>query len=423
MGSTGYGSKQRVVVGLSILALGVAALFTGLFGHVSSAFLIVGARRAAGLPRRVGAGPDDRAAAEPGDRRSAAPNKRRDRHPGPGEHHAQPQAHRGQRVRADDRGRPDRVHLDLRLLDQGVDQRDHRPDIRRGLRDQLRRRVVGRRRPRAGPAAERAPAGGRGHRGTHRVHADPRPANHDRGGRSPHGRRRSSTSARCRGRSAPSARTASPSTPDDATKHHLTLGSPVSVVFRDTGPKTLRVALIYGDNQAAPSANPGSKTSYFLGTPGYDANFAAPHYDTQVFVKKAPGVSTAAALAAVKKVAAQYAPGTTVQDQAAYKAEQTKGDQPDTGAHLHAARAGDRHRAARHRQHARAVDLRTHPRARRDARGGDDAPPAPRHDPLGVGDHRPAGHVPRPAGRGVLRLGARPGPEEPGNHRVQRAVR
>ena len=141
VGSTGYGSKQRVVVGLSILALGVAALFTGLFGHVSSAFLIVGARRAAGLPRRVGAGPDDRAAAEPGDRRSAAPDQGRDRHPGPGEHHAQPQAHRGQRVRADDRGRPDRVHLDLRLLGQGVDQRDHRPVIRRGLRDQLRRRV------------------------------------------------------------------------------------------------------------------------------------------------------------------------------------------------------------------------------------------------------------------------------------------
>src|SRR4249919_432729 len=42
VGSTGYGSKQRLVVGLSILALGVAALFTGLFGHVSSAFLVVG---------------------------------------------------------------------------------------------------------------------------------------------------------------------------------------------------------------------------------------------------------------------------------------------------------------------------------------------------------------------------------------------
>jgi len=36
VGSTGYGSKQRVIVGIAILALGVAALFTGLFGHVAS---------------------------------------------------------------------------------------------------------------------------------------------------------------------------------------------------------------------------------------------------------------------------------------------------------------------------------------------------------------------------------------------------
>jgi putative ABC transport system permease protein len=43
VGSTGYGSKQRVIVGIAILALGVAALFTGLFGHVGSAFLVVGA--------------------------------------------------------------------------------------------------------------------------------------------------------------------------------------------------------------------------------------------------------------------------------------------------------------------------------------------------------------------------------------------
>ena len=41
-------------------------------------------------------------------------------------------------------------------------------------------------------------------------------------------------------------------------------------------------------------------------------------------MKKAPGVTTAAALAAVKKLSAQYAVGATVQDQAAYKAEQTK---------------------------------------------------------------------------------------------------
>ena len=324
VGSTGYGSKQRIVVGLSILALGVAALFTGLFGHVGSAFADRRRRRAAGLPRRVGAGPDDRAAAEPGDRRSAAPHQGRDRHPGPGEHHAQPQAHRGQRVRADDRGRPDRVHLDLRLLGQGVDQRDRRPVIRRGLRDQLRRRGVGRwRRPRAGPAAEHAPAGGRGHRGTHRVHADPRPADHDRGGRSPHGRPDLQRQPGAgvdrrprRGRHRGLLRRRHQAPPHARQPR-------VRRVPRHRR-QTLRVALIYGDNQAAPSANPGSKTSYFLGTPGYDANFAAPHFDTQVFVKKAPGATTAAALAAVKTVAAQYAPGTTVQDQAAYKTEQTK---------------------------------------------------------------------------------------------------
>ena len=48
------------------------------------------------------------------------------------------------------------------------------------------------------------------------------------------------------------------------------------VVFRDTGRQTLRVALIYGDSQAAPSASPGGKARYFLGTPAYDANFSAP---------------------------------------------------------------------------------------------------------------------------------------------------
>ena len=59
-------------------------------------------------------------------------------------------------------------------------------------------------------------------------------------------------------------------------QNHLKLGDPVPVVFRDTGRQTLRVALIYGDSQAAPSASPGGKARYFLGTPAYDANFSAP---------------------------------------------------------------------------------------------------------------------------------------------------
>ena len=66
-------------------------------------------RRAAGLLRRVGAGPDR--SSLPLSRAIGAPLPRlrgRHRQAGPRERHAQPQAHRGQRVRADDRGRPGR---------------------------------------------------------------------------------------------------------------------------------------------------------------------------------------------------------------------------------------------------------------------------------------------------------------------------
>ncbi len=45
--------------------------------------------------------------------------------------------------------------------------------------------------------------------------------------------------------------------------------------------------------------------------------------DSQVFVKKAPGVSMAAALAAVRVATKSY-PGTSVMDQTAFKAERAK---------------------------------------------------------------------------------------------------
>jgi putative ABC transport system permease protein len=86
---------------------------------------------------------------------------------------------------------------------------------------------------------------------------------------------------------------------DVATAQHLTLGDAVPVLFKDTGLQKLHVALIYGDTMAAPSPR------YFIGTPAFDANFAV-RYDSQVIVKKAPGVSTAAALAAVRAAAAGY---------------------------------------------------------------------------------------------------------------------
>lgn len=101
-----------------------------------------------------------------------------------------------------------------------------------------------------------------------------------------------------------------------ATANHLKLGSTVPVLFKDTGLQKLRVALIYGDATAAPAPR------YFLGTPAFDANFAV-RFDSQVFVKKAPGVSMAAALAAVRAAAKKYS-GTSVMDQTAYKAERVK---------------------------------------------------------------------------------------------------
>jgi putative ABC transport system permease protein len=106
-----------------------------------------------------------------------------------------------------------------------------------------------------------------------------------------------------------------------ARSHHLRLGDTVPVLFKDTGWQQLRVALIYGDSKAAPAAAAGGEAKYFIGSPAYDAN-SATRYDAQVIVKKAPSVSTAAALAAVKTIAAQY-PGTTVMDRAAYKKLQT----------------------------------------------------------------------------------------------------
>jgi len=101
-----------------------------------------------------------------------------------------------------------------------------------------------------------------------------------------------------------------------AAAHHLRLGSTVPVLFKDTGWQRLRVALIYGDAIAAPAPR------YFLGAPAFDANFAI-RFDSQVFVKKAPAVTTATALAAVRKVATRYS-GTEVMDQNAYKQSRAK---------------------------------------------------------------------------------------------------
>jgi putative ABC transport system permease protein len=96
-----------------------------------------------------------------------------------------------------------------------------------------------------------------------------------------------------------------------ADQKHLAIGDPVQVVFKDTGTKTLHVALIYGGNQ--PLGN------YLLGISAYEANFNT-QYDSYVAIKKAPDVTKSQALAAVESVAKDY-PGAKVLDEAQYKTQ------------------------------------------------------------------------------------------------------
>ncbi|HET6875205.1 MAG TPA: FtsX-like permease family protein [Acidimicrobiales bacterium] len=101
---------------------------------------------------------------------------------------------------------------------------------------------------------------------------------------------------------------------DVAKDKHLSVGDTVPVLFKDTGTKQMKVALIYGENR--PAGN------YVLSNAAYSANFAN-NYDSQIFIKKTPGASSASALAEVRQLAAQY-PGAKVLDQTGYKAEMAK---------------------------------------------------------------------------------------------------
>ena len=104
---------------------------------------------------------------------------------------------------------------------------------------------------------------------------------------------------------------------DVATSRHLAVGDTVPVVFKDSGSRDLRVAVIYAEDQPA-----GNRFRYFLGIDAYEANFAN-RYDTQVFIKQSPGVSSTTALAAIERVTDAY-PGVKVLDQADYKREQVQ---------------------------------------------------------------------------------------------------
>jgi putative ABC transport system permease protein len=95
---------------------------------------------------------------------------------------------------------------------------------------------------------------------------------------------------------------------------HLAVRDTVKVVFKDTGEQTLRVALIYKENQPA--------GDYFIGMKAFEANVSS-KLDYGVYVKKAVGVSKSDALVAAQKVAADY-PGVKVMDQGQFKANIAK---------------------------------------------------------------------------------------------------
>ena len=100
---------------------------------------------------------------------------------------------------------------------------------------------------------------------------------------------------------------------DVADDKNLSIGDRVPVVFKDSGAKELTVAMIYGEQQPA--------GEWLLGFETYEENFDD-QYDFQVFVRKADGVDTPTARAAIDEVADGY-PGAKVLDQSGYEDDQT----------------------------------------------------------------------------------------------------
>lgn len=101
---------------------------------------------------------------------------------------------------------------------------------------------------------------------------------------------------------------------DVAKDHGLAVGDRVPVEFSTTGRQDLTVALIYGENQPA--------GDWLLGVDAFEANYPpASQVDIQVFIRKAAGVSSEDAAAAVERVAKGF-PGAEVLDQSEYKQQQ-----------------------------------------------------------------------------------------------------
>jgi putative ABC transport system permease protein len=101
---------------------------------------------------------------------------------------------------------------------------------------------------------------------------------------------------------------------DVADEDGLAIGDTVQVNFKDTGVQPLRVVMIYGEDEPA--------GDYLIGRAAYEANFAE-QFDTFVFVRKAADVEAGQALAAVQRVADDF-PGAEVQDRTGFKEDLTE---------------------------------------------------------------------------------------------------
>ena len=100
---------------------------------------------------------------------------------------------------------------------------------------------------------------------------------------------------------------------DVAKDDGLGIGDRIPVRFKDTGLQELTVALIYGENQPV--------GDYLLGIDAYEANFAD-QFDTLVVIDQDDRVAAPAALAAIQRVADDF-PGAEVKDRTGFKEEQT----------------------------------------------------------------------------------------------------
>jgi putative ABC transport system permease protein len=101
---------------------------------------------------------------------------------------------------------------------------------------------------------------------------------------------------------------------DKAADNNLELGDTVPVLFKDTGQVDLTVAVIYGSDQ--PAGN------YVLGLDAYEAN-VADQFDSMVFVATADDVPPGTARTAIEGVVDAY-PGAKLLDPAGFKADSTQ---------------------------------------------------------------------------------------------------